>query len=164
MTACFAVAGVQTYLLYIKNFALPTYQRRQGRWAYRLSKKSIFEASYPYQDVGLWVIRKMVNSGVPVCFAVVGVQIFLLIIRSFPCPNIEAPQKVLTKDVVYFRILVDFNEYRSKPHKPKWKPVQEGHRTSPDFKSIWFLMIEKFLEFDEKILSSQPKTASQGAL
>ena len=42
---------------------------------------------------------------------------------------------------------------------------QEGYRTSPDFKSIWFLISKKKFQFnDEKILSSQLKTASQGAL
>ena len=68
------------------------------------------------------------------------------------------------RESVYSAVLSDFRFPASKSRNSKWKPLQQGHRTSPDFKSTWFSIIEKILEFDEKILSSQPKTASQGAL
>ena len=67
-------------------------------------------------------------------------------------------------DLWWLETFGDFSEYRSKHHKPKWKPVQHHVRTLPGLKSIWFLISEKFLKFDEKNLSSQPKTCSQKAL
>ena len=63
-------------------------------------------------------------------------------------------------DLSWLETFGDFSEYRSKHHKPKWKPVQHHVRTLPGLKSIWFLISEKFLKFDEKNLSSQPKTCS----
>ena len=78
--------------------------------------------------------------------------------------KIEALHKGGIPDPLRFRNLSDIAKYRSKHHKPKWKLVQDDVRTLPELKSIWFFIIEKFLEFDEKKVGNALKTASQGAL
>ena len=78
--------------------------------------------------------------------------------------HIEAHKNGAAEDVLWCEILGDIREYRSKHHKPKWKPVQHHLRTLPELKSIWFDIIEKILEFDEKKVGNALKIASQGAL
>ena len=76
----------------------------------------------------------------------------------------EALQKGGIPDPLWFVILSNFCEYRSKHHKPKLKPVQHHVRTLLELKSIWFDIIEKIIEFNEKKVGNALKIASQGAL
>ena len=77
--------------------------------------------------------------------------------QLFSFYQFEALRKGGNMDPGCLEILSEFREYRSKHHKPKWKPVQDDVRTLPELKSTWFYIIEKFLEFDEKKLEMRWK-------
>jgi len=64
VAACFAVAGVQVRLLDIKKFFLPTYERQQSS---RLCWKGNLWSIIFAVKLGLWVIQKIINSGVAAC-------------------------------------------------------------------------------------------------
>ena len=81
-------------------------------------------------------------------------QSILILVRAILYKFFEALRKVGNEDPLCFRILADFNEYRSKHQNSKWKRVLRPRFEIRNDLGFVIRPIEKFLHFAEKKFSS----------